>query len=220
MKKLLLVFVLVFYCSFPAMAYDTSKPGQSIDTILNPVTVELSDPTSKEPLLIDPTFTALVSMDIAHHEIHECCHFFTKTFAELVGGAGVVTYFMFITPPGPVEVNAKASFYADVEVELEIYEGAVVSDNGTEIDVEKNKRSCVDEPLIRAFVGPTVTDPGEEIWKAKTGSAKDATGVAPGFSYEIIVLPDTNYLWKVTKTAVQEGYIDADFWGYEHTPDN
>jgi len=168
----------------------------------------------------DANTLAVNIMDYAHHEIHSGSHYFYKGVVPFNGGAAETQYLMFITPDTDARVHAKASIYGSLEFDIEIYEGATVSANGTELETFNNDRDSTNTPGLVAYSGPTVTDEGTLIWKGKTGSGRTPATVAPGTSYEIIAKRNSIYLFKLVKVPSNTAYIDADFWWYEHAPKN
>lgn len=165
---------------------------------------------------LDAEFDALVTVETEHHEIHEGDHYFYKNFVDFVGGANETVYFMFRTPNTSTRVHSKVSLYASVEFEAYIYEGGTVSADGTPVVTPNNNRDSANTPELTAFAAPTVTTDGTQIWAAKMGTGKNATGVAPGLNYEMMAKTNTVYLFKLVKKVANSGYMDVDFWWYEH----
>jgi hypothetical protein len=58
------------------------------------------------------------------------------------------------------------------------------------------------------------------MWTATTGSGRNYTGVTPNLDYEIIAKRNTKYLYRLTKIAAGDCYVDIDSFWYEHTPKN
>jgi len=165
---------------------------------------------------LDSEFNGPVVLDPDHHEVHEGNHYFYKNFVDFVGGADETVYFMFITPDTDTRIHAKVSLYANVEFEAYIFRDGTVSVNGTQVTTVNNRGDSPNTAELVAYAGPTVTTDGTQIWASKMGSGKNATGVAPGLNHEIVGDQNTIYLFKLVKKAVQAGYMDVDFWWYEH----
>ncbi|MCK4976046.1 MAG: hypothetical protein KAS36_03865 [Anaerolineales bacterium] len=148
--------------------------------------------------------------------MHEGRHFFVKGITSL-DGAGTTGIFGFQTPANTWEVHAKAIINAEEQFDLEIWEGATVLNTGTAIPSFNNKRNSPNQPHLMAFANPQVSGlvSGTSIWKARTFSGKSAAGVAPALGYEIIAKSGCTYLWKITKVAAGEHYIDYDFFWNE-----
>jgi len=160
---------------------------------------------------------AMQTISVDLFETYEEDHYFVKTWLNVVGVTGTVVYFMFRTPDTTTQIHARSSISAESEFTIEIFEEATVSVDGTPVLGLNNWRDSVNVAALTAFAGPTVTDEGDLIWAAKVGSGKDAT-VAPGFNYEIVAKRNSIYLFKLTKIANTDAWVDVDFWWYEHTP--
>lgn len=201
---ILLLFAVIFSgCNLfsPATVFYSGKTDSQGNQFVN-VTNQLEEP--------------IITIDYIHHEIHEGKHFFGKNFVDFLGGAGENQKFMFITPNASTEIHAKAIFYGNVEFEVQIIENVTTLTNGTAVQAFNNNRASTYERKLLSFVNPLGVTNGQVIWEAKFGSGKTATGVSPGLNYEIIALPNSKYIFNITKVAVQTGYLDVDFFWYEN----
>lgn len=175
--------------------------------------------TADRLIRADPSTHALLAMAYEHHEMHAGSHFFIKRVAD-VSGSDTVVETIFTTPDSDLQIHAKAVLYAEAEFLVEIFEGVAVSANGTPCVAFNNNRNSTKTPQLQCFDAPTVTDDGTLMWAAKVGSGRSDTGVSPGFNYEIIVKPNTTYMFRITKATSGTHWIDTDFFWYEHTPKN
>jgi len=166
---------------------------------------------------IDLISGAVNVVDYSHHEMHSGSHYFIKTFLVDTGGSGSTSYFAFTTPSNGARVHAKALIAPDVDTEINIYEGSVVT-GGTPIDGVNNDRDSSNVAGLVAVTAPAHTTPGTAIWSARTGGGRNPVGVSPGFSYEIIAATDTVYVFEIIKRTTADLVVDVDFWWYEHTP--
>lgn len=176
----------------------------------------MASTTEKLINVIDLTSLSVRTISNEFSEINNSKHFFGKSFVDFDGGADETQYFMFRTPNTDMRIHAKASFYANVEFEIYIFEDATVSDDGVDFPTYNNNRDSSNGNQLKAFAAPTVTDEGTRIWSAKTGSRRASTGVSPGFNYEIVAKTSTVYVFKIVKKEVTIGYIDVDFWWFEN----
>ncbi len=163
-----------------------------------------------------PNFTedGLITIEKEHSEVHKGNYYFAKDFVDLTG-AGDVLWFMFQTPDEDIEINARVLMSGEAEFTIELAEGGTVSNSGNVVTLyNANRRSSKTSSLV-AYADSTVTATGNIFWRAKTGSGRNATGVAPALGYEIIASPDTVYLFKITKAASGTHYLDFDFFYYE-----
>jgi hypothetical protein len=185
-----------------------------------PVDTYIKDPVTGDYTLVCPTYTAPVVIQSDDYDIDAGRHFFSKQVVPFDGVANEVGYFMFRTPDTPTRIYANASFYGNVEFLIEIYEGSTVTDDGTAVSAFNNDRDSGLPATLEAFANPIPDVLGDLMWIAQFGSGKDATGVSSGFGYKIKVKRNTMYVFKITKIAVQTGYLDAGFWWKEVEPDN
>jgi len=169
---------------------------------------------------IDGVTNAQMTVSHEHHEMHEGSHYFIKTYVENTGSSGTSDEFIFTTPANGKRIHAKASLYADTDTTVNIYEGSTVSANGTEVTPMNNNRNSTNTATLTAYAGPTVTDDGDIMWSSRNGGGRRAVGVGLGFNYEIIVKPETIYLFRITKNTAADTVVDIDFFWYEHTPSN
>jgi len=175
--------------------------------------------TLNEKLPVDNVTGSLIEIHHSLNSIHEGNHFFTKGYINL-DGAGTIGRFMFTTPDNGDEVHAKAILSANAEFLIEIWEGITTSDDGTPVATFCNNRILDETPKLKAYASPTVTDEGTLIWSTKVGDGKAPSGVSPALGYEIIAKKNTKYMFKITKVASSEHYVDYDFFWEEHTPLN
>ena len=162
---------------------------------------------------------ALVQIDYAHYEMHEGDHYFIKTFIFDTGGTGNTTLFAFTTPTNGRRIHAKALLAPDVDFEISIYEGSVIT-GGTPVAGINNDRDSTNVAGLTAVASPTHVIPGLKIWTARNGGGKNAVGVAPGLNYEIIAKTNSTYVFEIIKRTTADGVVDIDFFWYEHTPSN
>ena len=165
---------------------------------------------------VDAVTGAIEVISYEHHEIHSGSHYFVKTVIEL-SGAGDIEYFMFRTPDTSKRVHAQARIGGNAEFDIEIFEDPTTTADGTPVTTINNERDSANTSELLAFGAPTVTADGDRIWYGRIGTGRDAT-VSAATGYEILAATDTDYLFKVTKAASGDGYVDVDFSWYEHAP--
>ena len=163
--------------------------------------------------------TEVVTIDWAHEKQHDGDHYFVKTFLVDTGGSGSTTFFAFTTPSNGDRIHAKARLIPDVDTEINIYEGSVIT-GGTPIAGMNNNRDSANVAGLAPVASPAHTTPGDLMWAARTGGGREAVGVAPGLNYEIIAKADTVYVFEIIKRTTADLVIDIDFWWYEHNFDS
>lgn len=198
---------------------DDTKKDQTSGDQISKITGEISEGEFRFPR-IDESSHEFIAIGNEHHEVHEGALFFYKDFVDVAGVANTVVYFMFETPDTAEEIHAKVFFPgASVEFNVELFEDGVTSADGTPVPLQNANRNSAEISSLVAYTNPTVTDDGELMWRGKVGVGKSA-GVSNALGYEIVAKRATKYLFKITKVAVQEGWVDVNFYSYKHTPIN
>jgi len=93
------------------------------------------------------------------------------------------------------------------DIDIAVYEAAVVSAAGSEIVSGNTNRFSANVAATKVYTGPTVTDPGDLIhttWMPPTGTGTglSATGlVGETNGEEWILTPGTNYLIRITNNS-------------------
>ena len=121
--------------------------------------------------------------------------------------------FLFVTPENCYPHLQKIVFFLeDAPCQMQVYEGATVSANGTEATVLNTNRNSPNTPCAQLFVGPTVTADGSLFHDRYFPTAGKDTGlVEQGMADEWIFKPSTNYLFRLTNNS--GGIIDFGFEG-------
>jgi len=154
-----------------------------------------------------------VSMSFNDHNVHAGKHFFYHSNQD-VTDADTVVRFLFITP-SVKNIHARFSIEAEDEFTVELYESAVVSNNGTPLIIYNNNRNSTETASVQGFSAPTVTSDGTLIWKAVVTASKK-TSLERHTNYEIVAKNSTNYMFKITKAAAGTHFIEPDFYFFEH----
>lgn len=169
------------------------------------------------PLIADKSSSALVSIDFAHHEIHEGDHYFIKNFT-IISGSGVLD-FLAVTPNTTKWAHMLVQFSFEAEANIVIYEGATTSADGSAVISYNRNRNSANTAAVILYTGPTVTTTGTQISAYKTGSGK-LTGGESRASAELILKQNTKYLIRVTNDTVSNNWVDYLADWYEHTDNN
>ena len=139
--------------------------------------------------------------------------FFHKSTVALAAGS-VTVDFMFVVPPHLVHVDASMRIRSGSECQLELWEGATTSNDGTPISLYDVDRNCAGVPDLQAYANPTITAMGTKIWSS-TLSAQSVAEVNSDVNYDIIPRFNTKYIWRVVKSASQASWVDVDFFWWE-----
>jgi len=154
----------------------------------------------------------LLTLSLVEFFTNKGKHFYYTGRSD-ISGAGTTIYTMFTTP-AVGKVHAAARFNSEAEFTIDMYEGAVVTDNGTEIPTFNSNRSSDTVAGLKVYVAPTFSDIGDLIWVGRVGAGRDAT-VARDYSYSI-AKPSTNYIFKTVKATGGGHFLDTRVAWFEH----
>jgi len=169
---------------------------------------------------LDASTEALMTVSYAHHETHAGSHFYYKDSYSIAKN-GIVEHLV-ITPN--TTKWAHMIFGIDAaggQVDVEIFEGATVSANGTLETVVNRNRNSLSVSTTMAYHAPTVTTDGVRLSKQTLGiNDKKSAGGGTRDSDEIMLKQNTIYLIRTTEQNVNPSEINVNFDWYEHTNRN
>jgi hypothetical protein len=168
-------------------------------------------------LEMNSEFHALVNVPVDQHEVYEGDHYYHKNVIDFTGVTGETKYLIFTTADTTIIPHIKVNFYGNVDFDLKIYEATDVSVNGTEVATFNNNRRSENVPELKIYENPTITDIGTEIWFSRLGLNRATSGISLSSNYEIMAARNTIYAFEIVKNTDQTGFVDFDFWWYEHT---
>lgn len=164
-----------------------------------------------------PDVAVLTSMTYDNARIIEGFHYFLKTFTD-VSGEGTIVRFLF-TVPKTTRIFAKVGLWASAAFTVEIYEDVVTTSDGTPLSGFNNNRNSARVHELSPFATPSIDEEGTLIWATKTDATKESSGVAAGTNYFIYVKQESKYMFKITKSAAGDGFVDFDFYWVEQEED-
>lgn len=171
-----------------------------------PLEVKLTDVTTEDEV---------VTIDYAHHEIHEGKHFVASDTVDL--GNGAARNYIIISPDSTVEPHVVFNVISESETDIVEYETVTYAAPGTGIAaINRNRRSSnVATTLIYHTPTSPVTTSATTIRTIHWGSGRGVGGDGRG-SYEFILKRNTAYMVTVTNATSSNNYIS--FWvdWYEH----
>lgn len=178
----------------------------------NPLSVRIIDSRTGRESEIDVITFGLVTIDVAHHELHEGNHFFVKNWVDIPSASSVDLLYV----SGDAEPHMRTSFEGTGAFQIDIYEGAITSNNGTALTVQNRKRSSLHTCSCTIYSGPTVTNTGTNFIRYKIGAGK--TGGSSTAENEVILKANTKYLIRLTSNVTGSvNTIDYLADWYEHT---
>lgn len=181
-------------------------------SITNPLPTKIIDSRTGRESEIDVITFGLVTIDVAHHELHEGNHFFVKNWVDIPSASSVDLLYV----SGDADPHMRTSFEGTAAFQIDIYEGATTSNNGTAITVQNRKRSSLNICSCAIYSAPTVTATGTVFVRYKIGAGK--TGGSSTAENEIILKANTKYLIRLTSNVTgSTNTIDYLADWYEHT---
>lgn len=173
--------------------------------------------TTVKGLRGDASTESQMTIDYAHHEIHDGTNFIVESWADVTGAAA--TYDLGITTPDTTKwAHLLMNFMAEAGFTITVYEGATFT-GGTPVTAFNSNRNSATAATVAFVLAPTVTVLGTQITSWKIGSGT-ATGGVGGTRAERILKQNTKYLVRFTKLAAGTDYINYLFDWYEHANRN
>jgi len=163
---------------------------------------------------MDASTNALITVIQAHHEIHEGDHYFVKGWLDLSNGQ--VFDFLATTPNTTKWAHMLVNFNSEAEADVEIFEGATTSADGTSVtELNRNRNSANSAGLVITHT-PTVTGTGTSVATYKLGSGKQTGGEARA-NGEMVLKQNTKYIIRITNDTTSNNWFDYIADWYEHT---
>ncbi len=172
---------------------------------------------------LDPVTFVPISIDTAHHHIHDGSSY--HAFINAVGASGTKATLTFKTPNTSKLIHIVVGFRANVESLITCGEASTVTGaSGSDFTpVNRNRNSSTTSGLItegsaggagKITQGATVTNFGTILHIEHIGDGKQEGGEARG-THEWVLKPDTVYAIEVeTEAASSEAHLELDW--YEH----
>jgi len=137
----------------------------------------------------DDVENSLVTMDLAHHEVHEGEHFFLRSydFVPLNNGLGFLFYLN-----GSDDMHIIIEVFNKIEANYSLIENPTITNNGTKIDYLNRNRNYNDTDSIIIFKNPTFSG-GKYIAKNSFGERRQFGGEARDIN-ELIFKRNTSYV--------------------------
>lgn len=177
--------------------------------------VTLENSATDEPLLTDDLTGALAAIDVVHHEIHEGEYFFTEYSASVNNAASLQIRIL----TGADGLHFDSDIGVGGQCQLYLYEAATIS-LGTPLVIYNRKRNDVTHTApFQAWHTPTVGATGTTALipgRLVPGGSSNQTRIGGfgGQRKEWILLPNTEYLLRITNTSGAAVVISATVEGY------
>ena len=167
--------------------------------------------------LADASSSATITLDFAHHEIHEGEHYTVADFTDLANGA---TYnLLFVTPDTTVRIHMLFQVATEAEATITLFEDTTTSSDGTAITEVCNRRDASGgtADLVVTHT-PTITGDGTQLARGKTGSGRQLGGEIRGED-EWILDQNSKYMLRITNDTATNNWVSWLIAWYEHTDD-
>lgn len=171
--------------------------------------------TTIQPIQLDRSTYALLTIDYAHHEIHSGSHYFFQASHEL-GSAGTIVYL--ITTPD-TDKYAHFIYTADGSAitQIDLYEGADRTGTTPQTIRNSDRNSANTSGLVIHVGISSGTTDGTLIktYKGGSSSARSRSGPTTRGDSEIILKKNTKYLFRIT-SSTSANLCNLKFEWYEH----
>lgn len=196
----------------PAIVDDTPplqvNLASSNFTTSNPLPVGVDNVTIKAMaedgsiivLSADNLTSALIAMDHSHHEIHEGDSFSVYDVNDITG-SGNRTLTIYTPDASMGYVHLIFDVETEVEANFELYEGSILSNNGTSITAYNRNRTSGNTAFTIVEYTPTIVSLGTLLAERHWGSGRGVGGSDRGTD-EWILKSNTRYLIRVTNSVV------------------
>lgn len=173
--------------------------------------------TDGTPVGIDANTRAIYIVDYAHHEAHAGSAFVAED-VEDVPNSSTFDYAI-VTPDTTKHAHMIVAASSNLGMQIDIYEDATLSDNGTLIPSYNRNRNIATAATTLVYHTPTVTATGSTIiFHRRWGDAvKQGTGGGARGQNELILKQNTTYLVRFTNQVADTNLLDVLFDYYEHT---
>lgn len=179
------------------------------------------DDTLLVPIKVDGSTQDLQVVEHEHAEIHGGDHYFYEDYAEIDAAATID--FCIQTPDTTKWSHLVWEIAAQGQFTFEIYEGATITYDGTDLTSYNNDRNSSNvSNWVNFEQDSTVVAPGTRLGGMLLGDAINPVRSMPGGgnrSREVILKQNTNYLFRIT-SGVNDNNISYLAEWYEHTNRN
>jgi hypothetical protein len=166
-------------------------------------------------LKLDLVTGTVITIDNAHHEVHNEDSFYVKDWMDLTNAQ--VFNFLLVTSNTNKWVHMVINVAFEGEAHIEAYEGTIASNNGTPVLSYNRNRNSIKNATTLLYHTPTVAggSEGTLITAYKAGSTKQVGGAVRSES-ELVLKQNTKYLIRITNDTVSSNWVDYSINWYEH----
>ncbi|MFO7814989.1 MAG: hypothetical protein R6V14_04545 [Halanaerobiales bacterium] len=176
------------------------------------LTILMAGIISSSPSL-NPTYEdeALIGIDWVHFKLHEGEHYYLRDYFTL-GGRETVNIVIYT---GENEAHLLPIITAnDGAINVSLYENSIITSNGTEIIYYNSNYNYGDLDGLTIYDGAVVSNFGDYKGRSYIGSGRTYGGVIRAEN-EIILQPNTTYVFQITNQITNNNVIDIILDWYE-----
>lgn len=167
----------------------------------------------------DVVNNSLITIELPHHKIHEGKHFYAYKTASITNGQ-VLTLALTI-PVTTQHLHCFMEFDIAIACTIDVLEDVTSFSGGVAFTILNNRRDAqnIRTSIATCLVGHTGSDlitptGGSEIYAQSLGAGNRSGGTL-GHNAEIILKPNSKYLFRVTNGTTTQGVSIVLQW-YEH----
>ena len=149
----------------------------------------------KNPFYFDGVDDSLVTIDLAHHKVHEGEYFTCSDSATINAGAANRKVWRFTTPDSAVRAHFMVVFYSDLAGVLTFAENPTLNAAGSALARLNNDRNSGGVAAVTAFKDTTLTAEGTILNTVIIGTDNPKTQIGGNarFSSEFILKQNEDY---------------------------
>jgi hypothetical protein len=175
--------------------------------------VLLSDGTTTA--VIDPTLSALVTIDGVHRQVHLGNFFVVSRYFAAIAAAGTADLRVLVGAAKALHVTISVAAGANANVD--VYEGTTYTAAGAAVTIYDRNRTTANASTATAFHTPTVLVLGTNLFDGfcPGGSKQSAMGSVRSNGQEWIFKKSTDYLIRVTNVSAGNADYSIEVEWYE-----
>lgn len=141
-------------------------------------------------------------IDVNHLRLHEGrAYYVYKQYPYSAGLAAGSSIDIVLSWPALKYAHAIFAYSSSAESEFYVYENPVIT-GGTDMTVHRRNRFLTAVSSVTAKLAPTINNVGTEIY-AEFVPANNKGGGSEGFTFEYVLKPETNYLFRFSNVNSQ-----------------
>jgi len=175
-------------------------------------TVDVKGTVSVSNAYTDNLYNANVTIDAAHHKIHDGDSYLSGAWLDLTNGQ--VYKILIEAASTSLACHMVFKIASELETSFNFYAGTTTSNNGTPMSKFNRNRNSTKLGSLNIYHSPTVVSNGTLLGSGIMGSGKTYGGFMRD-TQEIILKKGTKYMFEITNATVLANWLDYEFGWYE-----